>query len=470
MDKRHILDQAVRYALMTGAAMAAVGSAATASAANAGSAAHLGKVTVTGTRIKRTNIETAQPITRISRKQIERSGYTNVGQILGRLSFAGAHVNTAGLYGSDVTQVNLRSLGANRNLVLVNDKRWIQGLGGVTNLGTIPTSLIDHIEILQDGASAVYGSDAIAGVINIITIKNFNGAEAHAYYGIRNAHRTGSWDGQIKQYDFTVGSGNNRGNVVFNATYRKRNPVSDSAREITQTPVAGEPGYFNAYAGTPRGQFTLFGPAVNGRTFGQATCGTYDPASPTQTLCDLTLRNAPAPPSTRNFRSFQPTDFFNRHPARHLTHPAKHVTIYVQGHYDLFDNITFTANAAYIRDESRNVLLNSPLKLGAKSPETGNGQRIGVSKSNPYNPFGVDLVADSTAPCLAAGSCIGLGLLFRLPTEGPTKDAITNNDDFHIFAGFNGFFNLFNREIDWNDRRCQSLDPIRALWWGRRAK
>jgi outer membrane receptor protein involved in Fe transport len=447
MVKRKLIHSAVRYALMTGAAMAA-SSAATAAVSNTNSPAKLGKVTVTGTRIKRTSIETAQPITRISRQQIQKSGYTNLGQLLGRLSFAGGYANTTDQFSSGITQINLRGLGANRNLVLVNGKRWFQGLGGATNLNTIPTSLIDHIEILQDGASAVYGSDAIAGVINVITVKNFKGAEAHAYYGINNGD--GHWDGQVKQYDFTVGSGNDRGNVVFNATYRERNPILRGDRKLTQTPIAGEPGYVGGFAGTPRGRFRLFGPAVSDQIFGQATCGTYDPSNPTKTLCDLTLQNAPAPPSTQNFRNWESTDFYNRQPAIHLKEPHKDVTAYVQGHYDLFDNVTFTANAAYVRDEAELVQLQSPIKLGAKSPKKGNGQRVGVAASNPYNPFGKPLVASTTNPCLAAGTCIGAGTLFREPTEALAKDNDNNRDYFHIFVGFNGFVNLFNREIDWD--------------------
>jgi outer membrane receptor protein involved in Fe transport len=439
-----------------------------AATSNTNSPAQLGKVTVTGTRIKRTSIETAQPITRISHQQIERSGYTNVGELLGRLSFAGGHTSVAGRDSGGVTQVNLRSLGSNRNLVLVNGKRWIQGLGGTTNLNTIPTSLIDHIEVLQDGASAIYGSDAIAGVVNVITVKNFNGAEAHAYYGIHNDHQTGYWDGQIKQYDFTVGSGNKRGNVVFNVAYRERNAVPSSHRRIVQTPYAGLPGYIGGYTGTPRGRFQLFGPAVSGRTFGQGTCATYDPDVPTQTLCDLTLNGAPAKPSLQNFRNFRRTDAFNRQSYNNLTQPVKNVTIYVQGHYDLFDNITFTANAAYIREESARHVSPDPIKVGALSPKTANGQKIGISANNPYNPFGVPLVADSTDPCLATRECIGLGDINRLPFEAGGRSYAEDRDYFHVFAGFNGYVNLFNREIDWDvgfaQNRLQEVGIVNGLF------
>jgi outer membrane receptor protein involved in Fe transport len=450
MVKRNLIHSAVRYSLMVGAAVTAASFAATASAANSNTPANLGKVTVTGTRIKRTNIETAQPITRISRQQIERSGYTTISQLLGRLSFAGAHARSISKNHGGTTTVSLRGLGADRNLVLVNGKRWLQGLGGTTNLNTIPTSIVDHIEILQDGASAVYGSDAITGVINVITVKNFNGAEAHAYYGIHNDHRTGSWDGQVRQYDFTIGGGNDRGNVVFNVTYRKQNGTFGRGREITRTPVAGEPPYVEGHTGTPRGHLLLFGPAVSDRTFGQGTCSTYNPSRPADPLCALTLQQAPAPPSTENFRNFKNTDLYYLERENPLIHQLKDVTAYVQGHYDLLDNVTFTANAAYIRDEPYDIRAKEEFHVGSEPSKTANGHHIGIAASNPYNPFGVDLVADSTDPCLAAGTCIGLGALDRHVLEGPPRTDTYDDDNFHIFAGFNGFVNLFNREIDWD--------------------
>jgi outer membrane receptor protein involved in Fe transport len=434
---------------MTGAAAAAVSYTSIASAANANTPAKLQKVTVTGTRIKRTNIETAQPITRISRQQIEKSGYTNIGDFLGRLPFSGYHSNSTS--GSGRTTIGLHDLGPGRTLILVNGKRWMQNLGGTTNVNTIPTSIIDHVEILRDGASAIYGSDAIAGVVNIITVKNFHGAEAHAYYGIRNGD--GHWDGQTKQYDFTIGGGNDRSNVVFNATYREQNEILRSARKLTSTPVAGEPGYFHGSAGTPRGRFRLFGKAVSGRTFGQGTCGTYNPAKPLNVLCDLTLQNAPAPPSLQNFRNFRQTDRYNSYGAGQLRLPLKDVSTYVQGHYDLFDNLTFTANVAYIREESRNRSPKGTVVAGLTSSHTrwvNHQQPITIAASNPYNPFGVDLVSDKTDPCLAAGTCIGLGLLNRRLLEMNYPVGTYNTDYFHIFAGFNGFVNLFHREIDWN--------------------
>jgi outer membrane receptor protein involved in Fe transport len=454
MNTPHPVTRAVRYALLTGAAVAGGGLISNASAANANNPAKLGKVTVTGSRIKRTSIETAQPTLHITRQQIQKSGFTNIGDFLARLSSTGGYLNSTvnNNLGNNAgeTFVDLRSLGAGRTLILVDGKRWIPGLGGATNVNTIPTSIIERIDVLKDGASAIYGSDAIAGVVNIITRKNFKGAEAHAYYGIQNDSKTGHWDGQVKQYDFTVGDGNDRGNVVFNATYREQNPIRTANREISSVPIFGKPADIGGGQWTPKGRFTLFGRAVGSRSLGQGSCGAYNPDSPTATLCDLTLRNAPHPPSLQNFRNYTPKDSYNYQQTEYLQIPEKQVTTYVQGHYDLFDNVTFTANAAYIRTEDTTQLSPQVLEVGANSPFTDAGTPIGIAKSNPYNPFGKNLVADTSDPCIAAGTCIGLGTLSRLTIEDGFRIQDINRDSFHIFAGFNGYFNLLDREIDWD--------------------
>ncbi len=144
----------------------------------------LGTITVVGSRIKRTDIETSQPVFVLERQDLQRTGLTSVGDILQDLSTNGAALNTTFNNGGDgTTAVDLRDLGAGRTLVLVNGRRWVRNLGGFVDLNTIPVSIIERIEVLRDGASAIYGSDAIAGVINITTRDNYDGAEALAYIG-----------------------------------------------------------------------------------------------------------------------------------------------------------------------------------------------------------------------------------------------------------------------------------------------
>jgi len=230
------ISKAVRLALVAGAAGAAI-TAQSAFAADAdqsasadqNSTAQLGKIEVTGTRIKRTDVETAQPVTIITSAQLKQTGLASIGDILQTVSQAGAALNTTfNNGGNGSTNIDLRFLGANRVLVLVNGHRWTPALNGTVDLNTIPVSVIDHVEILQDGASAIYGSDAIAGVINIITVKNYNGAEATAYTSIFAGE--GHHDGKVQEYDFTLGSSGDKGSVVMNVGYVNQHEVWAGAR------------------------------------------------------------------------------------------------------------------------------------------------------------------------------------------------------------------------------------------------
>ncbi len=149
--------------------------------ANPEHARKLETVTVTGTRIPRVDVETAQPVVIIDRKQIDNQGFTSVADILQNLTEVGSPPisranalssgqNVGGYY------VDLRNLGPERTLILVNGKRLGTNTSGLQDLSQIPVSTIERIEVLKDGGSSIYGSDAIAGVVNVITRSNFTGA------------------------------------------------------------------------------------------------------------------------------------------------------------------------------------------------------------------------------------------------------------------------------------------------------
>ncbi|HEV2320979.1 MAG TPA: TonB-dependent receptor plug domain-containing protein, partial [Gammaproteobacteria bacterium] len=185
MSKQNLISNAVRIALLCGVASglasraALAADAAQTTATDQNSTAQLGKIEVTGSKIKRTETETAQPITMITAQEIKSSGLTTIGQVIQKLTSTGASLSTLDNFGGNFqftgggqSTVDLRNLGSVRVLVLVNGRRWVTGLDDTVDLNTIPASVIDHVEVLQDGASAIYGSDAISGVVNIITVKN----------------------------------------------------------------------------------------------------------------------------------------------------------------------------------------------------------------------------------------------------------------------------------------------------------
>jgi len=177
--RRDPIAAAVRYALC--ATVAAGLSVPVLAQAQEEEAADLDRVTVTGSRIKRTDIEGALPVTVIDRDQIENSGYSSAGEFIRQLPFNsfGSYRPQSGSSFAGAALVNLRGLGAARTLVLINGRRLPKApqTGASNDLNIIPLGAVERIEILTDGASAIYGSDALGGVINVILRKDFQGAE-----------------------------------------------------------------------------------------------------------------------------------------------------------------------------------------------------------------------------------------------------------------------------------------------------
>lgn len=138
------------------------------------------RIQVTGSRIKRTDMETALPVSVISSEDIAATGLTDVAGVISQLPFntAGSFVSASGSSASNHSSSGLRGLGSNRTLVLVNGQRVAPSAtfgGSSTNLNLIPIEAVERIEVLRDGASAIYGSDAIGGVMNIILKTDFEG-------------------------------------------------------------------------------------------------------------------------------------------------------------------------------------------------------------------------------------------------------------------------------------------------------
>ena len=215
----------------------------------------LQRVEVTGSRIRQVDLETAQPVQILNQEQIQKTGLVTVGDILNNLSSAGApdfsrsgslisNTEAGGQY------VSLRNLGSNRLLVLVDGKRWTQTVAGFTDLSTIPSAMIERMEILKDGASSIYGSDAIAGVVNIILKKNMEGGQLNLYTG---AFEEG--DGRNKDFSLTYGAGNDKASLMFGLAHTTQGRVDTQTREITATSYG--PNHFgDGFGAAPWGRIT----------------------------------------------------------------------------------------------------------------------------------------------------------------------------------------------------------------------
>ena len=242
------------------------------------------EVIITGSRIAQTGAQAAQPLSIITSADIERTGLASVGELLSQLTTSGSALNTkfnssgnfgyppdGGGIGAGSAQVDLRNLDAKRTLVLVDGLRWVNessasGVSGSADLNTIPISIIDHIEVLEDGASSIYGSDAIAGVVNIITKKKFDGVEVSGYVGDY------SKGGRITQGSLTAGGNSGKFGGVFNASYYKQEAISSSKwwQSSYPEPLAGLAG---GSSGTPQGRAAFCDPAVPPPNYGSCTPG-----------------------------------------------------------------------------------------------------------------------------------------------------------------------------------------------------
>ena len=192
------------------------------------------KIQVTGSRINRTDMETSSPITVIGDDFIAKSGFTSVADILStQPSAAGISLGASSNNGSGGSAtVNLRGMGSQRTLVLLNGRRMVSsgtGADSSVDLNTIPVAMIKSIEILKDGASAVYGSDAIAGVVNIITKKDFEGSELNV-----EGSRTTKADGNNYGVSLLHGMNIADGNLVVGAQYSNRGEVIQSDRRFVE--------------------------------------------------------------------------------------------------------------------------------------------------------------------------------------------------------------------------------------------
>jgi len=226
------VSKAVRLAIAFSAASTAAFSASSV-AADENEVEKVERIEVTGSRIKRTDLEGASPVEVITTAQFEEQGRISVADALRSVtsnSF-GSFVPSSGSSAQSQSTVSLLGAGSDRTLVLVDGKRVAgsPSLGGsAANLSSIPMAAVERIEILKDGASAIYGSDAIAGVINIILKKDFEGASFDVQFG-----RPSNEGADTKQMSVSFGVSSEKGNITFVYDHQEQGAIFDKDREYT---------------------------------------------------------------------------------------------------------------------------------------------------------------------------------------------------------------------------------------------
>jgi iron complex outermembrane recepter protein len=360
------LRRAVHFALLTSAA-AAVSLPAYAADQT------IQEVVVTGSRIAQPNLETTSPVTQVTAEDVITQGVTKIEDLVNQLPQAFAAQNATVANGATGTAtVNLRGLGSTRTLVLVDGRRM--PYGGVTSasaaadLNQIPTALVERVEILTGGASAVYGSDAIAGVVNFIMKKDFEGVQFDGQYslyqhkndfggpgavGLRQviAGRAATNPAQFALPDDNVTDGNSiqgtitmgvstedgRGNITAYASYQDNKQILQRDRDFSACSLAtGEPTVSFACGGSGTavpGTFADFGANNNSNDGPDEIPDTADDVPDTNPLPSFT---STVDATTGNFRPFNNSlDQYNFGPLNHFLRPDKRYSLGAMGHYEL---------------------------------------------------------------------------------------------------------------------------------------
>lgn len=407
---KNALAKSVRLALISGA-VATTFTAPTVFAADEDSA-KVERISVTGSRIKRTDMEGANPITTIDAAAIEKMGVNNVGDLLQNLtSSAGAAVNTQTNNGGDSsTRFSLRGIGDERTLVLINGRRVVSGGEGANSsvdLNTIPTAIVKRVEVLKDGASATYGSDAIAGVVNIITKNDFEGFELKANHG-----GSDRGDAETTGIDVTFGAASDRGNVVVALGHSEQKSAFMGDREFSEFELrAYEDGH------TEKGGSSA-PPWVNANTAdGRVSRG----------------------PDYGDWRAYNgDTDSYNYNPVNYLQTPStrRYASVfsnYVLGEFGFLGEVNSFAEASYVQTSGSMLTAPEPL-----APLVFFGKEAPYSANNYYNQkFG---------PHDANGNAYEIADWRRRMLETGGR---LNERDYKTFRTAVGFNGVFENGWDW---------------------
>ncbi|BAJ03795.1 TonB-dependent receptor [Shewanella violacea DSS12] len=222
------------------------------------------RIEVTGSRLKRVDMEGASPVTTITAEDMATAGFATVGDALrsSSLNSFGSYGGTSNNSWSSQATIQLKGASASHTLTLLDGKRMAKSPvlgGGATNINTIPTAAVERIEILTDGASAIYGTDAIAGVINIILKKDFEGVEVK----IRAEQPDADGGGDNHSASFTGGLSTDKGNLMFTIEHFKKSGIVMNERPYTAAhAIDGEdPSVFQSWIGiSPTGRTVNTGP------------------------------------------------------------------------------------------------------------------------------------------------------------------------------------------------------------------
>ncbi len=408
-------------------------------------ATELAPILITGSLIPTTDIVGLTPVEVFSQVEIQKFGAANVSDVVRRIpAVVGAQVNEGmGNGGDGSTQINIRGIPGG-TLVLINGRRVapIAFADSAVDLNMIPMAAIERIEVLKDGASAIYGADAVFGVVNVILRKEFEGVDLYGYYG-----NTTERDAAKQQYSFTSGTSSDKGSFVVGGNYYKANSLYSQDRKRSRVDVSNRNQTYlsNSSASSNPGRFRVRNDARGGGAL-------YDATKAADAQVNVTVNKSAAGTPvvgadgvTVIGRKYAPSDYhlntdpttpassldspagpdriaeevypFDRFPFPLYTpalRGAERYSVFGNGEYKLIeDSLKMFMETMYSKSKSQNAL--------APTPITQSTAGFAIPASNPWNPFGVDIPTWN----------------YRMLELGPRTDTV-EKDSFRFVTGLRG--------------------------------
>ncbi len=364
------------------------------------------EIVVTGSRLLRRDFSSPSPITTINREAIAFSGQATLETTLNKMpQIMPDFDRTANNPGNGTARVNLRGLGSSRTLVMLNGRRLASaGIGSSVDINSLPQALMERVEIITGGATTVYGSDAVAGVVNFVTRTDFDGFGLDA-----SAYATEKGDSTIYDINLTYGHefANGKGNLTLFGGYYDREPLFQSEREFTQFAWFDDGDGDVVQGGssaTPQG--TIFSPRID---YG-------DGQGPARTIFE---------PNGDPRAFIIPDDFYNYAPVNYLQVPLKRYSAGAFLNYDLSNSLEGYSELTFTRAEIRANLAPVPVFAG-----------LVINLDNPIlTPATQQLFADNLFP---AGPNMVAGFFGRRMLEIGPRIIDDTNDYLRLVAGLRG--------------------------------
>ena len=415
--------------------------------------ADIEEVITTGSRIARPEVATSAPVTVVSSDDIKNSGLTDLGEVLRQISATQGSLPTLNTNngGSGGVRYSLRGIGSSRTLLLLNGRRVVpmgNGAAASPDLSHIPTAMIERIEVLKDGASAIYGSDAMAGVVNIITKKSHDGVTVDLFKSDSQDTNMG-----MEEFSVVVGTESNKGNTVIGFTSSENFGAFMSEQPWSNFEVWA-PAYFAADDARVEGSNCAL------------ACYKGGSSAPPWTSIFSTYGSATLGPEYGDWRTRVGSDAYNYNPVNYLRTPQQKYSFTMNSNYQISDSLGFFAEVLFSNVESKRALAFEPL-----APLAFFGVPAPYSKDNYYNiTYGPKFDTVNGGIDMVNGETIDIDDWRRRMVENAQRLDDRDTNVYRVVLGLEGtldngmnwtaFFNFGRNDADITSRGYFNLEKV----------